>query len=63
MQVPASKGPPAACPACGFTKSKEVQAALEANKAEQEAYSKMGLLGKAWFRIRKRFRRPVKISI
>ena len=62
MQVPVSKGPPAACPACGFTKSKEVQAALNAHKAEQEAYCKMSWLGKLWFRFKKRFRKPTLIT-
>ena len=62
MNVPFSKGPPAACPVCGFTKSKEVQAALNAHKAEQEAYGKMSWLGKLWFRVEKRFRKPTLIT-
>ena len=50
------KGPPKACPACGFTRSAEVKAQLEAHRAEAVAYAKKGFWGRLMHRVRRAVR-------
>lgn len=47
------KGPPAACPACGFTRSAEVLARINAEKADAVAYAQKGFWGRLAHRVRR----------
>ena len=51
------KGPPAACPACGFSRSKEVVALMAQQKAEAAEYARKGFIGKVWHRVKRVFRK------
>ncbi len=56
------KGPPKACPACGFTRSAEVLARINAEKADAVAYAKKGFWGRLMHRLRRAVRpKPVPI--
>ena len=50
------KGPPKACPACGFTRSAEVLARINAEKADAVAYAKKGFWGRLLHRLRRAVR-------
>ena len=50
------KGPPKACPACGFTRSAEVLARINEEKADAVAYAKKGFWGRLLHRLRRAVR-------
>ena len=50
------KGPPKACPACGFSRSGEVLARINAEKADAVAYAKRGFWGRLAHRVRRAVR-------
>lgn len=51
------KGPPKACPACGFSRSDEVVARANAHKAEAAEYAKKNWFGRLLHRVRRVFRK------
>ena len=45
------KGPPAACPACGFSGSQGVLDQMKAQREAQAAYLKKGKWGRLWYQL------------
>ena len=51
------KGPPKACPVCGFDRSDEVVARANAHKAEAAAYTNKNRFGRLMHRVGRVFRK------
>lgn len=48
-------GPPAACPACGFSGSRDVLESIKREQDERLRYFKMGKWGRFWYQVGKLF--------